>query len=93
MRSWFVKNAASVYIKARNKSACKGILFRGCKGELNKDLRDRVSGRWQINIAGALILKYCKTHHRTVRSYLVGPTILIYNPDVLKNAILSVLPG
>ena len=39
-------------------------------------------------------MKYSKTYHRTViLLYLVGPIILIYNLDVLKNTILSVLSG
>ena len=46
------------------------------------------------NIPGALIPKYSETRHYTViLSYLVGPTILICNLDVLENATLSVLSG
>ena len=47
-----------------------------------------------MNIPGTLILKYSKACHRTVKLlYLIGPTILIYNLDVLKNAILFILLG
>ena len=76
---------------ARGKSTCKSNLFGSYKGDLKKG-EEQVSGRWWINIPDALTLKYSETCHRTViLSYLVGPTILICNLDVLKNATLSVL--
>jgi len=47
-----------------------------------------------MNIPGALIPKYSETYYRTVRlSYLVGPTILVCNLDILENTALSVLLG
>ena len=60
--------------------------------KVNKDLRGRAKSVANGNYTSRA--KYSETRHRTVRlSYLVGPTILIGNLDVLKNAILFVLPG
>jgi len=56
--------------------------------ELNKDLK----GKIKLNTLSALILKHFKTCYYIVRLlYLVGPTILICNPDILENIILFVL--